>query len=270
MTELLHWDPELIQRYNRAGPRYTSYPTAVEFKVIDNDQIEKDLLSQRDPSIPVSLYLHIPFCAHVCYYCGCNKVVTKDRSKSEPYLALLKTEIDRKAALLKGNSLKNSDDKNPDAKKPMVEQMHWGGGTPTFLSDEQIVDLMNHLHERFQFSTAASADYSIEIDPRELRPTTLRLLRELGFNRTSFGVQDLNAQVQQAVNRIQPESMIRDVMTEARDLGFRSINIDLIYGLPHQTHKTFSDTLDVIIDLSPDRLSIFNYAHLPERFKPQR
>ena len=256
MTEKLHWDPELIQRYNRSGPRYTSYPTAVEFKVVENDQVEKDLLSQRDPSVPLSLYLHIPFCAHVCYYCGCNKIVTKDRSKSEPYLKLLKAEIDRKAELLQGH--------------PIVEQMHWGGGTPTFLSDEQMVGLMDHLRKRFTFSTADSADYSIEIDPRELRPYTLKLLRELGFNRTSFGVQDLNEKVQIAVNRIQPESMIRQVMIEARELGFRSINIDLIYGLPHQNQQTFAETLDVIIDMSPDRLSIFNYAHLPERFKPQR
>lgn len=256
MTENLFWDPELIQRYNRSGPRYTSYPTAVEFKVVESDQVEKKLLTQRDPSVPLSLYLHIPFCAHVCYYCGCNKIVTKDRSKSEPYLDLLKEEIDRKAELLQGH--------------PIVEQMHWGGGTPTFLSDDQMTDLMNHLRKRFTFSTKDSADYSIEIDPREVRPTTLKHLRELGFNRTSFGVQDLNEKVQIAVNRIQPESMIREVMTEARELGFRSINIDLIYGLPHQTQQTFAETLDVIIDMSPDRLSIFNYAHLPERFKPQR
>ncbi|MBA35720.1 MAG: oxygen-independent coproporphyrinogen III oxidase [Oleispira sp.] len=256
MTEKLHWDPDLIQRYNRSGPRYTSYPTAVEFNVVESDQVERDLLSKRDPSTPLSLYLHIPFCAHVCYYCGCNKIVTKDREKSEPYLDLLKSEIDRKAELLEGH--------------PIVEQMHWGGGTPTFLSDDQMIDLMDHLRKRFNFSTANSADYSIEIDPREIRPTTLKLLRKLGFNRTSFGVQDLNEKVQQAVNRIQPESMIRDVMIEARELGFRSINIDLIYGLPHQNQQTFAETLDVIIDMSPDRLSIFNYAHLPERFKPQR
>ena len=235
MTEKLHWDPDLIQRYNRSGPRYTSYPTAVEFNVVESDQVERDLLSKRDPSTPLSLYLHIPFCAHVCYYCGCNKIVTKDREKSEPYLDLLKSEIDRKAELLEGH--------------PIVEQMHWGGGTPTFLSDDQMIDLMDHLRKRFNFSTANSADYSIEIDPREIRPTTLKLLRKLGFNRTSFGVQDLNEKVQQAVNRIQPESMIRDVMIEARELGFRSINIDLIYGLPHQNQQTFAETLDVIIDM---------------------
>ena len=256
MNEALYWDPKLIQRYNRSGPRYTSYPTAVEFKTIDNSFIEERLLSERDPAIPLSLYLHIPFCAHVCYYCGCNKIVTKDRSKSEPYLELLKAEIDHKAELLNGH--------------PIVEQIHWGGGTPTFLSDDQMIDLMNHLRKRFRLSTSASADYSIEIDPRELRPNTLKVLREIGFNRTSFGVQDLNEKVQSAVNRMQPESMIRNVMIEARELGFRSINIDLIYGLPHQSQQTFSETLNVIIEMSPDRLSIFNYAHLPERFKPQR
>lgn len=256
MTESLHWDPNLIQRYNRSGPRYTSYPTALEFKTLDSALIEERLLNERDPSIPLSLYLHIPFCAHVCYYCGCNKIVTKDRSKSEPYLELLKAEIDHKAELLNGH--------------PIVEQIHWGGGTPTFLSDDQMIDLMDHLRKRFTLSTSANADYSIEIDPRELRPNTLRTLREIGFNRTSFGVQDLNKEVQSAVNRIQPENMIRSVMTEARELGFRSINIDLIYGLPHQSQKTFEETLNVIIEMSPDRLSIFNYAHLPERFKPQR
>jgi oxygen-independent coproporphyrinogen-3 oxidase len=256
MNEQLHWNPELIKRYNRSGPRYTSYPTAVEFNVVESDQVEKKLLQQRNSQAPLSLYLHIPFCAHICYYCGCNKIVTKDRSRAEPYLELLKTEIDRKAELLQGH--------------PIVEQMHWGGGTPTFLSDDQIIDLMSHLRKRFNFSSAKSADYSIEIDPRELRSNTLQLLRELGFNRTSFGVQDLNNKVQQSVNRIQPESMIRGVMVEARTLGFRSINIDLFYGLPHQSQQTFSKTLEVIIDMSPDRLSIFNYAHLPERFKPQR
>lgn len=246
----------MIQRYNRTGPRYTSYPTALEFKAVETDQEEKSLLSDRDINKPLSLYLHIPFCAHVCYYCGCNKVVTKDRSRSESYLALLKKEIDEKASHLKGN--------------PVVEQMHWGGGTPTFLSDEQIVELFNHIKSRFQFSTADSADFSIEIDPRELRPGTLKLLRQLGFNRTSFGVQDLDEKVQKAVNRVQPESMIRAVMDEARELGFRSINIDLIYGLPHQTLESFANTVETIIDLLPDRLSVFNYAHLPERFKPQR
>ena len=246
----------MIQRYNRTGPRYTSYPTALEFKSVETDHAEIELLENRDINKPLSLYLHIPFCAHVCYYCGCNKMVTKNRDRAESYIDALKKEIDKKASLIKG--------------QPIVEQMHWGGGTPTFLSDDQIEYLFNYIKERFNFSQASSADYSIEIDPRELRPTTLALLRKLGFNRTSFGVQDLNEKVQRAVNRIQSEEMIRDVMSEARALGFRSINIDLIYGLPHQSLESFDTTIDTILDLSPDRLSVFNYAHLPERFKPQR
>ncbi|UTW49682.1 oxygen-independent coproporphyrinogen III oxidase [Bacterioplanoides sp. SCSIO 12839] len=256
MSEHLQWDPLLIQRYNRPGPRYTSYPTAVEFLPVTGDSFEREAFANRDPQKPLSLYIHIPFCAHVCYYCGCNKIVTKRREQAEPYLELLKNEILTKKQLL------------GDGRR--VEQLHFGGGTPTFLSDEQLQDLIEFLQQHFDFSDAASADYSIEIDPRELRPGTLKMLRQHGFNRISFGVQDLEEQVQIAVNRVQPESMIRAVMAEARELGFGSINMDLIYGLPHQTLESFDRTLDTIIELSPDRLSVFNYAHLPERFKPQR
>ena len=256
MTEHLAWDPLLIQRYNRPGPRYTSYPTAVEFLPVTDDHHEQQAFAQRDNSKPLSLYIHIPFCAHVCYYCGCNKIVTKRREQAAPYLEILKQEILAKKALL-GNNRR-------------VEQLHFGGGTPTFLSDEQLQELISFLQQHFDFSQDNSADYSIEIDPRELRPNTLSMLRQLGFNRISFGVQDLEEKVQVAVNRVQPESMIRAVMKEARELGYRSINMDLIYGLPHQTLESFDRTLDTIIELSPDRLSVFNYAHLPERFKPQR
>ena len=256
MTEHLAWDPLLIQRYNRPGPRYTSYPTAVEFLPVTDDHHEQQAFAQRDNSKPLSLYIHIPFCAHVCYYCGCNKIVTKRREQAAPYLEILKQEILAKKALL-GNNRR-------------VEQLHFGGGTPTFLSDEQLQELIRFLQQHFDFSQDNSADYSIEIDPRELRPNTLSMLRQLGFNRISFGVQDLEEKVQVAVNRVQPESMIRAVMKEARELGYRSINMDLIYGLPHQTLESFDRTLDTIIELSPDRLSVFNYAHLPERFKPQR
>ncbi len=256
MTEQLFWDPLLIQRYNRPGPRYTSYPTAVEFRPANSDADERTAFTRRERSKPLSLYFHIPFCRHVCYYCGCNKIVTKNTDRAAPYLAELKREIAMKRALL-----------NDDA---VVEQLHLGGGTPTFLSDEQLADLMQFLRSQFRFSDKDSADFSIEIDPRELRPGTLALLRELGFNRLSYGVQDLNEEVQTAVNRIQPEAMIRQVMQDARALGFRSINMDLIYGLPHQTLESFDRTLDTIIGMSPDRLSVFNYAHLPERFKPQR
>jgi len=255
MSEQLIWDPLMIQRYNRAGPRYTSYPTAVEFTDATSDQTDRTALSAPSDT-PLSLYLHIPFCAHVCYYCGCNKIVTKDKSRADAYLANLYREIDMKAALI-------------DRSRP-VEQMHLGGGTPTFLSDDQLIELVSYLRKTFRFSDADNADYSIEIDPRELGPETLKVLRRLGFNRVSYGVQDLNDRVQRAVNRIQPEAMIAGVMKEARALGFRSINIDLIYGLPHQSRDTFSQTLERIIAMRPDRLSVFNYAHLPERFMPQR
>ena len=261
MSEHLHWDPLLIQRYNRPGPRYTSYPTAVEFLPVESDQPEQDAYTQRDPNRPLSLYLHIPFCRHVCYYCGCNKIVTRDMDRALPYLDLLKQEIKAKHAMLKTAD---------DGQLAPVEQLHLGGGTPTFLTDDQLRDLMDYLKSLFRFSESDTADFSIEIDPRELRPGTLTLLREMGFNRVSYGVQDLNPKVQEAVNRVQPESMVRDVMSQARALGFRSINIDLIYGLPHQTLESFDETLSAIIELRPDRLSIFNYAHLPERFKPQR
>jgi oxygen-independent coproporphyrinogen-3 oxidase len=239
MSEHLIWDPLLIQRYNRPGPRYTSYPTAVEFQAVCDDTAERQAFAARDASRPLSLYVHIPFCRHVCYYCGCNKIVTKNTDRAAPYIAELKREIAMKRALL-------SDD-------AVVEQMHFGGGTPTFLSDDELRDLVTFMKSQFNFSERDSADYSIEIDPRELRPGTLKLLRELGFNRISFGVQDLELKVQEAVNRIQSEEMIRQVMSDARTLGFRSINMDLIYGLPHQTLESFDRTLDTVIELCPDR-----------------
>ena len=255
MSQHLTWDPLMIQRYNRAGPRYTSYPTAVEFTPATSDACERSALAA-DSDKPLSLYFHIPFCRHVCYYCGCNKIVTKHRDRAEAYLAELYREIDLKAALL-------------DRSRP-VEQLHLGGGTPTYLSDSQLRQLMNYVRHKFSLQDNEGSDFSIEIDPRELGPDTLKTLRDLGFNRVSFGVQDLNERVQIAVNRVQPEEMIEAVMRDARALGFRSINIDLIYGLPHQTRSTFAETLERIIDMRPDRLSIFNYAHLPERFMPQR
>ncbi|WP_370315212.1 oxygen-independent coproporphyrinogen III oxidase [Thalassolituus sp.] len=255
MTEHLIWDPLMVQRYNRAGPRYTSYPTAIEFCTASDDANQRRALSQ-STSRPLSLYLHIPFCSHVCYYCGCNKIVTRNKDRAEPYLQWLLQEIDLKAALVRQDRV--------------VEQLHLGGGTPTFFSDEQLDRLITHLRRRFRFSDADSADFSIEIDPRELGPETLSTLRALGFNRVSFGVQDLDPDVQKAVNRIQSQEMIHQVMSEARALGFRSINVDLIYGLPLQTLDSFERTIRDIIDLRPDRLSVFNYAHLPQRFMPQR
>lgn len=257
MSEHLHWDPLLIQRYNRAGPRYTSYPTALEFAPVAAGQ-EAQILAQREASRPLSLYVHIPFCAHLCYYCACNKIVTKKRGQAADYLAVLKREIHQKAALLRAAG-----------RLGVVEQVHFGGGTPTFFSDAQLSELWQCLREAFEFSTAQTADFSIEIDPRELRPTTLATLKTLGFNRLSFGVQDIDPVVQKAVNRVQPLALVQAVMQTARGLGFGSINIDLIYGLPHQTVPGFAQTVAAILALQPDRLSVFNYAHLPDRFFPQ-
>ncbi|MDO5650808.1 MAG: oxygen-independent coproporphyrinogen III oxidase [Moraxella sp.] len=247
------FDETLIHKYNRQGPRYTSYPTALEFTPIA-DGVEAQILQSRDERVPLSLYFHIPFCRHLCYYCGCNKIITKKNSDAGDYLDYLFREIKHKRALLKGN--------------PVVEQVHFGGGTPTFLSDDELVQLWEFL--RTQFTFAHDGDFGIEIDPRELRPTTLNTLKELGFNRLSFGVQDLEEKVQIAVNRVQSEALIQQVMDEARRLGFGSINIDLIYGLPHQTPATLASTVARIADMRPERLSVFNYAHLPERFKAQR
>lgn len=253
----LEWDDALIARYDKAGPRYTSYPTAVEFSdtFTINDMARAAALS-REGGAPLSLYIHVPFCARLCYYCGCNKIVTKKREKAVPYLERLYREAAMQSALF------GSD-------RP-VEQLHLGGGTPTFLSDEQLHDLIVHLSRHFQLQSADTADYSIEIDPREMRPDTLRVLRGLGFNRISLGVQDFNPLVQRAVNRIQSPEMTFDQIEQARALGFRSVNIDLIYGLPLQTPVSFAQTLQRVLEIRPDRLSIFNYAHMPERFAPQR
>lgn len=249
----IEFDEALIHKYNRQGPRYTSYPTALEF-VPMADGVEAKILSTRNPATPLSLYFHIPFCRHLCYYCGCNKIITKKNSDAGDYLDYLFAEIRHKKSLLQGDSI--------------VKQLHLGGGTPTFFSDDELVRLWQFLQAEFTF--APDGDYSIEIDPRELRDTTLETLRNLGFNRLSFGVQDLDETVQIAVNRVQPLPLIQSVMDEARKLGFGSINIDLIYGLPHQRVDGMRRTIDEIIKLSPDRLSVFNYAHLPERFTAQR
>ena len=253
MTDNFVFDQELINRYDRAGPRYTSYPTAVEF----HDEFTiRDLLKAEGHSKALSLYFHIPFCDTVCFYCACNKIATKDRSKVELYLKALEQEMLMQANLL-------------DWQRP-VEQLHWGGGTPTFLSDEQMVWLMSRTKSLFNMLDNDEGQYSIEIDPREVSPTTLRTLREIGFNRLSLGLQDLDERVQVAVNRVQSAELTFGVMQQARELGFKSVSLDLIYGLPHQSWMSFEKTLDEVIEARPDRLSVFNYAHMPTRFKPQR
>ncbi len=257
MLDAIRWDSTLIRRYDIAGPRYTSYPTAVQF----NNQVSPfDLLhalrESRKALRPLSLYVHVPFCANICYYCACNKVITKDRGRAQPYLQRLEQEIQKIACHL-----------DPRQK---VEQLHFGGGTPTFLSHDELRQLMLTLRKHFNLLDDDSGDYGIEIDPREADWSTMGLLRELGFNRVSIGLQDLDPQVQRAVNRLQSLEETRAVIDAARTLQFRSINIDLIYGLPKQTPQAFAQTIEEVINLQPDRLSVFNYAHLPERFMPQR
>jgi oxygen-independent coproporphyrinogen-3 oxidase len=259
MDQRLQFDSALLRRYDKSGPRYTSYPTAVQFAPGFGEADYRTQAAASNtvrPQRPLSLYFHIPFCDTVCFYCGCNKIVTKHRERASPYLARLHREIEMQAALF-------------DSER-VVDQLHWGGGTPTFISHNEMRALMDVTRRHFRLHDDDGGEYGLEVDPREIRPGTLVLLRELGFNRLSMGVQDFDPRVQQAVNRIQGESETLAVLTEARALGFRSINMDLIYGLPFQTVESFAATLDKIVAASPDRLSVFNYAHLPELFKPQR
>jgi len=261
MTQQLHTDElfnlELIHKYDKAGPRYTSYPTAPMFHTgINAETYAASLGRASRADTPLSIYLHVPFCDTVCYYCGCNKVVTKQRERAVPYVEALLKEIDMLADTI-GN------------KRP-VNQLHWGGGTPTFLSEEQIRSIMTRLHERFVFAEDADGEFGIEIDPRECNEETVRILREVGFNRMSMGVQDFEPDVQKAVNRIQSKEETLAILEQARAHGFQSINIDLMYGLPHQSVESFDRTLSTIIEFSPDRIALFNYAHLPRMFMPQR
>jgi len=257
MLDAIRWDTDLIRRYDLAGPRYTSYPTAVQFHgQVGSFDLLHALRDSRKAQRPLSLYVHVPFCANICYYCACNKVITKDRGRALPYLQRLEQEIQLIACHL-----------DPAQK---VEQLHFGGGTPTFLSHDELRQLMAHLRTHFNLLDDDSGDYGIEIDPREADWSTMGLLRELGFNRVSIGLQDLDPAVQRAVNRLQSLEETRAVIDAARTLQFRSINVDLIYGLPKQTPDSFARTVDEVISLQPDRLSVFNYAHLPERFMPQR
>lgn len=257
MSSIVRWDSSLISRYDMAGPRYTSYPTAVQFREdISILDLKRALHLSRKQKKTLSLYIHVPFCANICYYCGCNKVITKNRSYSEPYLERLIKEI-----LLISKDL---------SRDQIVEQIHFGGGTPTFLTTDQIGRIIDALKSNFHFAESADCDFSIEIDPREADWTVMGALREQGFNRISLGVQDFNTDVQIAINRLQSFEQTQMVLEAARTLQYRSINIDLIYGLPKQTAEKFSKTVNDVIGLQPDRLSVFNYAHLPNRFKPQR
>lgn len=253
----IQFDLEKIKRYDKAGPRYTSYPTAVAFTdQFTEADYKQYALSSNEQAPPLSLYFHIPFCDTVCFFCACNKIATKDYTKTPPYLQYLYKEMDMQAKLF-------------DHKR-VVEQLHWGGGTPTFLNHDQIRELMAYTRKTFTLLDNDEGDYSIEIDPRSVSTETIKVLRETGFNRFSLGVQDVDEKVQKAVNRIQPIDETEAIINACRDNDARSISIDLIYGLPFQTVEGFAKTLEAIINISPDRISLFNYAHLPHLFKPQR
>ena len=257
ISSQLEVDLDLIRRLDKNGPRYTSYPTADRFVEAFNAELYAQWVGKREVggiSRPLSLYVHIPFCNTLCFYCACNKVVTKDFSKADQYVRYLVKEIEMQAALL-GNNRR-------------VEQLHFGGGTPTFLSDAELRTVMGAIRKNFQL--VEDGEYSIEIDPRKVSDATVALLGELGFNRISIGVQDFDPEVQKAVNRIQSEAETLQVIRAARANGFKSVSIDLIYGLPKQTLEGIKATLDKVIAADPDRLSIYNYAHMPKLFMPQR
>ena len=252
-------DIDLVKKYDLFGPRYTSYPTADRFheaftaEDYVNALIERNHRHAAHPQ-PLSLYVHVPFCNTICFYCACNKVVTKDHGRSAKYIKYVGREIDIVGGLIEG--------------APPVEQLHWGGGTPTFLARDEMAGLMGML--RGAFNVVPDAEISIEVDPRKVDADTIAFLGALGFNRISVGIQDFDPEVQRAVNRIQSEAETRTVIDAARANGFVSVNADLIYGLPKQTVEGYRVTLDKVIDASPDRIALYSYAHVPHLFKPQR
>jgi oxygen-independent coproporphyrinogen-3 oxidase len=251
--------PETLRRFDVPGPRYTSYPTADRFVEAFGPADLGSALAQRRAgpaalALPLSLYVHIPFCEQLCYYCACNKIITKKHEKGAEYLRLLEREVDLYTAQIGSGQT--------------VTQLHLGGGSPTFLTDEELSTLMALL--RRSFTLAPGGEFSIEIDPRTVDATRLAHLAGLGFNRISYGVQDFEPDVQQAVHRVQPYEQVAALMQAAREIGFDSVNVDLIYGLPRQTPETFARTLQKVVQIRPDRIALYGYAHLPERFKPQR
>ena len=251
--------PELLTKFDVAGPRYTSYPTADRFVEAFGEPDYLQALDQRRTgpaamALPLSLYVHIPFCESLCYYCACNKIITKHHERSAPYLRYLSKEADLHVQHIGAGQ--------------SVSQLHLGGGTPTFFSDDELSELMAML--RRNFNLVPGGEYSIEVDPRTVTAERLAHLARLGFNRLSFGVQDFDPIVQKAVHRVQPAEQVFALVEAARGIGFESINVDLIYGLPKQTPESFDRTLAQVAELRPDRIALYAYAHLPERFKPQR
>lgn len=249
--------PATLKKYDLAGPRYTSYPTAPQFTSNFTQQHWQAAVSSGNKAQkPLSLYFHIPFCDTVCYYCGCNKIITANKAKSTPYLTAIIKEMDLVAAQV-------------DTTRP-VQQLHFGGGTPTFLSDEQLTTLMNAVKARFNVADSAFRDFSIEVHPAGVTPQRIKHLRTIGFNRVSMGIQDFSPDVQKAVNRFNSPQQVGELVAAVRENNFASLSMDLIYGLPKQTAESFAETLQKIIALSPDRIALFNYAHLPHLFKTQK
>src|SRR5690606_35530177 len=248
------WDncPEkrrLIEKYDVQGPRYTSYPTALQFSENFSESDYRALWPAVTSNIaPLSLYVHVPFCENICYYCACNKIVTRKKEKARDYLNHLEKEIQMQSQVI--------------GRTRPVTQMHWGGGTPTFLNGAELTELMHNIASHFRLIDSESREYAIEIDPRTVDRALLALLKGLGFNRLSMGIQDFNPQVQQAINRVQSYEQIADLMEASRLFGFKSVSFDLIYGLPHQSAATLETTLRQVIALNPDRIALYNYAHL--------
>jgi len=256
---IVSFDADRMRRYDREGPRYTSYPTAQQFADgISVDEYAQAAAASRGAceAQPLSAYVHIPFCSSPCFYCGCNKIITHKPDRIDAYVGHLLDEITMRSRYFDGNRV--------------MDQMHFGGGTPTYLPKKRLVEIIDRLGQEFQLSHAEDRDFSIEIDPRGADEPILRLLADLGFNRVSLGVQDFDENVQRAVNRIQPETTVARVYELVRSLGFRSINFDLIYGLPLQTVSSFSTTLDRVVTMRPDRIAVYGYAHMPRMFKAQR
>jgi len=251
------FDQDLIVRYGGRGPRYTSYPTALQFnEELTTDDYRAKAAESNASDVPLSLYVHIPFCHSLCYYCGCNKIVTRNEQRVARYMEMLYKEIDMQSALFD--------------KSRKIEQLHFGGGTPTYLDKPQLAALMQYLRDAFNFDDSDEREFSIEVDPRTVDAGRIQELWDLGFNRLSLGIQDFNEDVQKAVNRAQSPAEVQALVDSARTAGFGSISFDLIYGLPHQTVESFDKTLDIVIAMKPDRLAVYNYAHLPQRFKGQR
>jgi len=259
MNQRVRFNPELVKRYDVAGPRYTSYPTALQFhEGFDTEAYRRYVNFSNDELIPspLSLYVHLPFCRSLCYYCGCTKKVTRHEEQGVAYLSLLSQEIRMRSGMF-----------DRDRK---VTQLHFGGGTPTFFNDRQLQHLMSDLGQAFNFSASDDREFSIEVDPRTVDGERLARLADFGFNRISLGVQDINPEVQKAVNRIQDPQSTLNMVSASRELGFHSVSIDLIYGLPLQTPDSFGKTLETVIQARPDRLAVYNYAHMPHIFRSQR